>query len=278
VDIFKLVKPNEAENETKEIYQDIVNTLGKQGLVPIWGFLGNDPVVLRAFWSLSKHLKVDETAAPKRLLYGIALIVSVKVGCPRCMNTHERELIQNAKLSPEFVDKVRRYEESYRSGQLERDFYLALKFGETVSLGGEITDSFWKELNQTFTQKQLFEMVIIAFLEYCLARYGNTLASFDESIDWPHEHTPSEKYRSVITGKEITLFTQTGCVDCKRAKMFFDQHEIRFIEKDVSVNPEFMKELERLGSRTLATVLIGKIVFSGFYENIDRIKSVLGIK
>ncbi|NLW07607.1 MAG: hypothetical protein GX039_06475 [Clostridia bacterium] len=59
----------------------------------------------------------------------------------------------------------------------------------------------WEELNNVFTHKQLFEMIIIAFLEYCLARYGITMGIFDESLFWPKEYTPSAKYQAVITGR-----------------------------------------------------------------------------
>ncbi len=198
---FPLVKPDAAEKDTKEIYDDIIKTLGKDKLTPIWGFFGNDSVVLKAFWSLSKHLKIKPTVTPKKYLYGIALVAAVKIGCARCTNTHERELIDLAQLSSDFVEKVKNYEECYQQGQLDREFYLALKFGEIIAFEGSISDELWQELNEVFTHKQLFEMINIAFLEYCLARYGITMGVFDESVFWPQEYTPSENYQSVITGR-----------------------------------------------------------------------------
>lgn len=41
---FKLTKPDEAVGMTKEVYDDIIKTWGKQRLVPVWGSLGNEPV------------------------------------------------------------------------------------------------------------------------------------------------------------------------------------------------------------------------------------------
>ena len=197
--MFKLVKPNEAKGRTKELYEDIIKTWGKGRLVPVWGFFGNDPVVLEAFWNILKHYKVEKTETPKKYFFAVSLNAAIKSGCERCVNTHERELIKNENLSEEFVDKIKNYEKHYKEGTLEKEFYLAIKLGEIVAFGGEISDEMWEDLTKVFSQKQLFEIIIMAFIETIYSRYGATMAVFDDSIDWPREYTPSRKYQNVIT-------------------------------------------------------------------------------
>lgn len=77
---------------------------------------------------------------------------------------------------------------------------------------------------------------------------------------------------------EITLYSKQGCVDCRKAKMFFNNYEISFTEKDILVDPEAMKEMEKMGSKKLATIVIGDKVFPGFSENMYEIKELLNIE
>ncbi len=77
---------------------------------------------------------------------------------------------------------------------------------------------------------------------------------------------------------KVTVYSQPQCVDCRKAKMFFNNYSIDFVEKDVKADPDAMEELKKLGSRTLATVVIDEQVFRGFSENVYRIKEVLGLQ
>lgn len=195
---FKLVKPEQATGITKEVYEDIIKTWGKHRLVPVWGFWGNDHVVVKAMWDVVKHLKVETTATPKKYLFAISLITAVQNDCDRCVNTHERELIRDLGLTKEFVDAVKNYEESYKAGKLDREYYLALELGLAVAEGKQVSDELWNGLNDCFSQKQIYEMIIIALLDSCFSRYGVAMAMFEDSFDWPEEYTPSAKYREVM--------------------------------------------------------------------------------
>ncbi len=77
--------------------------------------------------------------------------------------------------------------------------------------------------------------------------------------------------------KEIIIYTQPGCVDCRRAKMFFEHCHLSFKEKNIQEDPQAMQELEELGSQTLATIVIGDAVYPGFMNNLYQIKEKLNL-
>ncbi|MBI4482207.1 MAG: hypothetical protein HY652_04875 [Acidobacteria bacterium] len=196
---LKLTKPQEATGEVAEVYQEIVKVRGQRGLVPVWGFFGRDPDVLRSMWTLIKRLKHQDTATPKEVLIGIALVGAQRVGCARCVTTHETELVEVEGLPREWVECLRTYEESHREGKISEKVYVGLSFGEKVAFGKELAPEEWERLNRFYTPEQIFEMAMIALVESCLARYGFVLAQFDESTEWPRDYTWSDKYREVWT-------------------------------------------------------------------------------
>ncbi|NLW07606.1 MAG: glutaredoxin family protein [Clostridia bacterium] len=77
---------------------------------------------------------------------------------------------------------------------------------------------------------------------------------------------------------KITIYTQPGCGDCRRAKMFFEHCRLAYTEKNIQADPQALAELEKLGSQTLATVVIGDEVFPGFMNNLYKIKDKLGLE
>ena len=115
---YKLVFPDRASGDVKKIYDDIIKHGGKGFLVPVLGFLANDPVVLHHIWELLKHLEFKETATPKKILIGIAMVGAQRIGCDRCITFHEVDLIKRGEISQEDADKIRNYEEEYKSGNI----------------------------------------------------------------------------------------------------------------------------------------------------------------
>lgn len=194
-----LMMPNKAEGDTRKVFDDIIATWGPRRLVPIWGFFGRDPKVVRSMWTLIKRLKVDPTEIPKKYLFAIALVGAQRTGCDRCAKTHENELVRGEGLDPDFVRTLFHYEKAYEEGKIDRELYLAIRFGEMVWLGKVISEEDWGVFTSTFTIQQLYEMIMLAMIESCLSRYGYVLARYDESIEWPSEHLPGDDYRKVVT-------------------------------------------------------------------------------
>lgn len=196
---LELMMPDEATGDTRTVFDDIIATWGPRRLVPIWGFFGRDPKVVRSMWTLIKRLKVETKHTPKEYLFAIAIVGAQGTGCDRCAKTHENELIRGANMAPELVNRLSNYEKAYEEGHISREMYLAIKFGESVWFAKEISEKEWEEVSETFSSEQIFEMIMLALIESCLSRYGAVLARYDESIEWPSQHLPGADYRKVVT-------------------------------------------------------------------------------
>jgi len=190
--VLKLVKPNEATGEAKEVYDEIVRVEGARWLVPLWGFFAIRPKLLRHVWNTLRNLEIDEGPTPRPLMSAISLVVATGIGCLRCANYHEETLRQRLGVSKEYVDKIRNFE----SSDLPEKEKVALRFGRKVGLGIELEDSEFKAVrDHGYTDEQIVEMAYIAIFEAGLARHAFTLARFEDALDWPEENTPSEFYK-----------------------------------------------------------------------------------
>jgi AhpD family alkylhydroperoxidase len=197
---LNLVMPADAKGDTRAVFDEIIATWGPRRLGPIWGFWGRDPKVARSIWTLIKRLMVEPTAAPKPYLMGIALIGAVRTDCERCVMTHQNEL-RGEGMDADFIELVRNYEAAAAAGKIDRQLYLALRFGESIWFGKEIDEADWEEISSTFSEEQIFEMVVTALVESCFSRYGRALARYDESIEWPSEHLASPEARNIVAGR-----------------------------------------------------------------------------
>ena len=64
---------------------------------------------------------------------------------------------------------------------------------------------------------------------------------------------------------EIYFYTESGCCACGDAKKFLVSHGIRFEERDIRANPEYLRLLtEDLDSRTTPTLVCGENIIVGF--------------
>lgn len=196
---LKLMKPNEATGEIKKIYDEVVKIGGRGWLVPVFGFLANDATVLKAMWTLIKRLEIEKTATPKDILIGIAMVGAQRIGCDRCITFHEVDMINRESISQERANLIRNFEEEYNKGNLKEKEYVGLKFGEKMVLGQQLTEQEWKKVTEHYTFEQIYEMIMIAWIESGFSRYGSIMAQFDESIDWPRDYMPSEHYGEVVT-------------------------------------------------------------------------------
>jgi arsenate reductase-like glutaredoxin family protein len=77
---------------------------------------------------------------------------------------------------------------------------------------------------------------------------------------------------------KVVLYTQPNCGDCRQAKEFFNRRGIPFTVRDVVNDPGAAEELNCLGSKSLATVVIDDVVFAGFFPNLVRIRELLGVR
>jgi len=63
---------------------------------------------------------------------------------------------------------------------------------------------------------------------------------------------------------EITLFSTPRCIECRKARQYFEQHRIEFTELDVETSAEARRKLESLGGEAVPVILIGEEILKGF--------------
>ena len=196
---FKLVKPDEATGRTKELFDDIVETWGPRRLVPVFGFWGRDPDVLAAAWIPCKKFEHGESAAPKDILVGACLVGAMSVGCKRCIVFHATDLTDRLGITQERADIIAAYQQSFADGKLTEEEYIALRFADCLCQGELFEPDEWERLTAAYTDDQIYEIAVVSLVEGMYAKYGQVMAPYDESLDWPEEHRPTGAYAEVMS-------------------------------------------------------------------------------
>ena len=73
--------------------------------------------------------------------------------------------------------------------------------------------------------------------------------------------------------KRVILYSQPGCPPCYAARQFLTARNIPFEYRDVQGNPEALRELVKLNSRSTPTIVVGEEVMIGFDP--ERLESLL---
>ena len=80
----------------------------------------------------------------------------------------------------------------------------------------------------------------------------------------------------IMASKKVQLYTTKVCPWCIKAKEFFKENKISYIEKNVQDKPELANELlEKSGQMGVPVIIIDDKVMIGF--NKERLKKVLGL-
>ncbi|SEN32374.1 Glutaredoxin-like protein, YruB-family [Mesobacillus persicus] len=76
---------------------------------------------------------------------------------------------------------------------------------------------------------------------------------------------------------ELIIYTQNDCPPCKIVKMFLNEHNVDFQEKNISTDEKARQELTKTyGAYSTPTVVIGKEVIIGF--NLEKLSRTLNIE
>jgi len=74
---------------------------------------------------------------------------------------------------------------------------------------------------------------------------------------------------------KVVVFTQPDCPPCHVVKLFLEEKGVVFEERDISLDPEALRELtEKYSSHSTPTLVIGDEVMIGF--NPERLDEILG--
>ena len=192
---FRLVKPDEAEGEVSQIYDEICRLKDPRWLGPLFGFFAHVPGLLRGFWELQKRLEVLDGHISRELTNRIAMVCAVASDCPRCVNFHKTDLIHRMDLDESEVDKLHDFENADLPEAEKAVFRVARK----LTLNEQLSDEEFQALREHgFDEPAIVEIVSVALLESGFARHASVLARFEDGMDWPAQHTPSSEYRNVI--------------------------------------------------------------------------------
>lgn len=76
--------------------------------------------------------------------------------------------------------------------------------------------------------------------------------------------------------KQVTIYTTVTCPYCKMAKAFFKEHNIEFVEKDVTSDLMAQQEMIKKSDQLAVPVIdVGGQIIVGF--NQSKLKELLGI-
>ena len=193
---IRLVKPDEADAEVREVFEDIVRTKGARYLTPTWGFFAHDPELLRHWWGLTKRLQATPGEVEKPLMNSISLVCAAEANCPRCINNHQTHLMDHFGISAEYAQEIMNFE---TSDQIPLEWKAVLRFARKVAFGEETTDADLQALrDHGYNDRAIVEIVSMAFLESSMARRAIGVAKFDDGEEWPAENVPSAFYHENV--------------------------------------------------------------------------------
>lgn len=68
--------------------------------------------------------------------------------------------------------------------------------------------------------------------------------------------------------KKVVIYTGPNCKFCKTEKAFFDKHGIKYVEFDISKEPDAKLKLLSMGVRQIPYTLIDDLAIRGFDEGV----------
>ena len=75
--------------------------------------------------------------------------------------------------------------------------------------------------------------------------------------------------------KKIEIYTSDTCVQCKKAKEYFQNSNLEFIEYNISSNQEYKRELIKKGYLSVPVIVVEGQDILGF--DLTRIKQLTGL-
>lgn len=75
--------------------------------------------------------------------------------------------------------------------------------------------------------------------------------------------------------KKIEIYTSDTCIECKKAKEYLQNNNMKFIEYNISSNQEYKRELIKKGYLSVPVIVVDGQDILGF--DLNRIKQLTGI-
>lgn len=75
--------------------------------------------------------------------------------------------------------------------------------------------------------------------------------------------------------KKVEIYTSDTCIQCKKAKEYFQNNNLEFIEYNISSNQEYKRELIKKGYLSVPVIVVEGQDILGF--DLTRIKQLTGL-
>ena len=75
--------------------------------------------------------------------------------------------------------------------------------------------------------------------------------------------------------KKIEIYTSDTCIQCEKAKEYFQNNNLEFIEYNISSNQEYKRELIKKGYLSVPVIVVDGSRYIGF--DLTRIKQLTGL-
>lgn len=75
--------------------------------------------------------------------------------------------------------------------------------------------------------------------------------------------------------KKIEMYTSDTCIQCKKAKEYFENNNMSFIEYNISSNVDYKRELIKKGYLSVPVIVVDGQDILGF--DLTRIKQLTGM-
>ncbi|MFD2444277.1 glutaredoxin family protein [Bacillus sp. CGMCC 1.16607] len=69
----------------------------------------------------------------------------------------------------------------------------------------------------------------------------------------------------------VIIYTTNDCIECTMVKQVLTQEGIPFEIRDISVNPEYQREVEKYGFLGVPVTVVGDMAVKGFNNELQKV-------
>lgn len=167
--MYRVLEYGDAPESVKEIYDDIFETLGNEGLVDYFKVLGNyNPIVLDVTWNALKNILV-KGELPRSLKELVFVAVSNEKNCSYCTDIHTA-MCKLLNVNEGDIQKVLEKATNLNPKRVK----LSIDFSKKMAINPAsiVEEDHHTLLESGLTKSQIFELMALV----SLVNYSNTLA------------------------------------------------------------------------------------------------------
>ena len=167
--MFEILEYDDANEDVREVYDDIYKHLGNEGLVDYFKVLGKYNVnILRVTWELLKNVLI-QGELPRSLKELVFVAVSNENNCRYCTDIHSA-LCKMIQVDDDSLKKVLEKAKDLNPRRVKLAIDFAIKVGANVS--SITSDDHQVLIDAGLSKSEIFELMSLV----SVVNYSNTLA------------------------------------------------------------------------------------------------------